>query len=1082
MNTFIPSQIVNVALCAFLCVLSASAQKDKATVTESSIQIPTYVLGSEDVNPAFQLLNDHDIYPYTMLDDLTDDRKPQTYKAVVLENEYLRATILPELGGRLYSLYDKIANREVFYCNRSIKYGLVALRGAWISGGIEFNFPNGHSTDTVSQVSSSYHVNPDGSATVFVGDVDQVSEMYWQVELTLRPGTARLEQHVRLFNPTPTAHLYWYWNNAAVRATDDARFIYPMRMATPGMDAEPQTFPEAHGVDFSRYGSFHEPSELFGIGVQRDFFGVYYEDTKYGVVHFADHHEVTGKKFWTWGVAGDGTIWTDLLTDADGPYNEIQAGRFETQFNRDFMPSQADESWTEYWYPVKQLDGGFVEATRQFAMNVNFVLGAGVEGDIKVAVNPTEHMSHASLEIGVNGKIERSFSDLTFDPAASRTFVAPYGDIETARHKAFVEIRDTSGKVVLHWNAADPVDGNPDASSNTGTELLQMNRNKDMSVAEEYLNGVLEDKRGNHAAAANLLQEVLKRDPNYIPALRRLAAQDYLAGDFNAASKEIEKAILQDSSDAETEYEAGTIWRETGDTARARNALWSSVRRDASPAPALVQLGEMALRSKEYARAAELFQKSLEYQPDNVLAQSERAVALRLDGRLIEASEAASAAVKAMPLYPLPLAELWRISALSNSNSTSARSASDDWARAAGHRMQSYLEAGAWYWSLNDYDSADFIFKAAIQEFTPLEVSPMVYYYLASSAHYRGREDEASAYAAKARSSSLDKVFVNRKSDEKVLQESLLLNPHDGHAQYLLGNYMFQHGRYTEAERLWQGAQGLGLEYSVLYRDLGVDAWKVRKNLNDAASFYEKAIQLAPRDFRLYVDLDEIDARLGATERRAKLFADAPSGLLDHDAVRIRYILFLMKQGDYDRALSLLEGHHFKPWEQGADVREIFVTAYLQKARRELSAKDFPRAEADITRAFEYPMNLGVGKPDRPNDAAVHYWRGEALSEQGDGAGAKREWKGIVDTVGGSDMSQYYAALALERLGKHAEATDSLDRLAGGPDAGRIGAHNYYVAALAAHRLGRESEATRDLQKAVEINPSLWQAEDDFDK
>jgi tetratricopeptide (TPR) repeat protein len=1082
MNTLIRNKFIPCILVALICQTVAYAQKGMVRVTESSIQIPTYLLGQEDTNPPFQLLNEHDIYPYTMLDDLSDAHVPTTYRAIVLENEYLRATILPDVGGRLYSLYDKIANREVFYRNRSVKYGLVALRGAWISGGIEFNFPNGHSTDTVSPVSSRYQVNSDGSATVVVGDVDQVSEMYWEVALTLRPGTARLDQHVTLFNPTPAEHLYWYWNNAAVPATDDARFIYPMRLASPGEGSDWQPFPEWNGVDYSRYGSFHQPSELFAMGVHRNFFGVYYDDSNYGVVHYADHREVTGKKFWTWGVAGDGAIWTDLLTDADGPYNEIQAGRFETQFNREFMPAQAAESWTEYWYPVKQLDGGFVEATKQFAINVNFMPTAASKGDIRISVSPTEHVTHASLQISVDGKIQKSFRELTFDPAAARTFVIPDTDMEIARNKTSVELFDNSGGVLVYWSAAEPVDGNSDSVEHRRADVSQTLKKGDPSVEEEYLDAVGEDKRGYHEAALRLFEEILKRDPDFIPALRKLAMQEYFGGDFAAAEKRIERAVLLDNSDAETQYDAGIIWRASGNTARARDALWSAVRHEEAPAPALIQLGEIALSNKEYANADELLRRALRYRPDDVLAQCDLSIALRLNGKPAEAAEIAGGAGKAMPLYPLPLAENWRLAWLMDRNSAAAHTAQGHWTDAVGHRMQSYLEAGSWYWMLHDYDSADFIFQAAVEELPSAELSPMVYYYLASSARHQGRDEAATDYAAKARLRSLDKIFINRNCDAAVLQETLVSNPNDTHAQYLLGNYLFQHQRYDEAEHEWLRAQGLGLEYSVLYRNLGVNAWKVKKNLSDAKLFYEKAIQLAPQDYRLYVDLDEIYAQLGATEMRAKLFANVPRGLLDHDAARIRYIVLLMKQGEYDGALSLLSNHRFKPWEQGADVQEIFVAANIQKGRLELSAKRFAHAEADFTRGLEYPTNLGVGKPDKPNDAVAHYWLGEARSEQGDSEGARREWKALVDAPAGTDMSKYYAALALERLGRKAEATDRLIRLAEGPNQGREGAHNYYVAGIAERHMGRESEATKYLRKAIEINPSLWQADGDFDQ
>jgi hypothetical protein len=200
---------------------------------EGTVELPTYVLGAPDPNPAFPLISRHNIYPYTMLDDLTDRRKVRTYGALFLENEYLRATILPELGGRLYSLYDKVARREVFCRNHVVKYGLVGLRGAWISGGVEFNFPNGHTTLTVSPVAARLIQSSDGSATVVVGAVDWVSGMHWEVALTLRPGQARFEQHVTLANSTALPNLYWYWANAAIPATEDMQFIYPMREANP---------------------------------------------------------------------------------------------------------------------------------------------------------------------------------------------------------------------------------------------------------------------------------------------------------------------------------------------------------------------------------------------------------------------------------------------------------------------------------------------------------------------------------------------------------------------------------------------------------------------------------------------------------------------------------------------------------------------------------------------------------------------------------------------------------------------------------------------------------------------------------
>ncbi|MGH9618089.1 MAG: DUF5107 domain-containing protein, partial [Bryobacteraceae bacterium] len=125
--------------CLLFCLAILAPLHTQAAVRawEGTITIPTYLLGPADPAPAFPLLHTTSpVYPYTMLDDLTNHRAPKTYLAIFLENKYLKLTILPQLGGHLYSIYDKVDQREVLYRNHVVKYGLIGPRGAWISGGI----------------------------------------------------------------------------------------------------------------------------------------------------------------------------------------------------------------------------------------------------------------------------------------------------------------------------------------------------------------------------------------------------------------------------------------------------------------------------------------------------------------------------------------------------------------------------------------------------------------------------------------------------------------------------------------------------------------------------------------------------------------------------------------------------------------------------------------------------------------------------------------------------------------------------------------------------------------------------------
>ncbi len=1060
-----------------------SALAAKVRVWKGTISIPTYLLGPEDPNPPFPLVNSHNIYPYTVLDDLTDKRETLTYQAIYLENEYLRVTILPQMDGRVYSLYDKVAKREVFYRNNVIKYGMVGLRGAWISGGIEFNFPNGHTTDTVSPVDSRLQENPDGSATVIVGDMDQVSHMHWEVALTLRPAVARLEQHVTLFNSTPLEKLYWWWANAAVPATEDMQFIYPMRLVNPHSHTEIWTYPVWKGVDYSWYRNVHHPTSLFGVDVHRSFFGAYYHKVDNGVIHVADYHQVPGKKTWTWGVAGDGLIWTHLLTDNDGPYNEIQSGHFETQLSQEFLPPQRVESWTEYWYPVQGLGGGFVEGTPQMAINVVYPESAG-DSTVELAISPAEAVHNAKVEIALGGNLLKNFGPVSFEPLVTRKFGVAVQDVAAAKKQLDVTIRDAEGRTLLHWFAGDPIDGNPHQSVKPGLQKINRMPDSELSIEELFLRGVNEEKEGRPLEAARIYQEVLKRDSEYIPALLKLAEEQYLAADFADAEELLARARERDAKDPRVEYLAGVIYEGEGKFSLARDAFWQSLRFGGTQAPALIELGEIAIAQKQYAKGTELLRQALRYDPQNGVALSDLAAALRLAGHLKEASETAADAVKKMPILPYALAERWR-AAEASGDSAAAQNGAQIFKSVVGFRSQGYLEAGAWYRSLRDLASSDFILQSSLKNLRASEVSPLIYYYLAANAWDEGNERRGASDAAAAMKANVEAVFPNRPEDAVVLRDVLAHNPSDAHAKYFLGNLLFAHSHYAEAADLWKQAASEGFHYSVLYRNLGVYAWKVQNNPAAAAEYYARAIQEAPRDFRLYVSLDEIYTQLGRTGEREKLFAGAPAEVLDHDTVRARRLLLNVEMQRYDQALDALKGHNFKPWEGGQIIRQLFVLANIEKGRKAFAAGDYKAAEASFREALEYPPHLGVGKPEHPQDEEALYWLGRALDAQGEKAAARDAWQQAVDEMraeenesegGASGTARFYAALALDRLGHKEEASGMLDGLVSEPPNGRRSAYSYYIAGLVEDYRRQNNQAADFFRRALELDPELWQA------
>ncbi len=1041
-----------------------------------SIQIPTYLLGPADPNPPFPLLNPTPVYPYTMLDGLTNQRVPKTYEAIFLENKYLKVTILPQLGGHVYSIYDKVDQREVLYRNHVIKYGLIGPRGAWISGGIEFSFPFAHTDATVSPVESTLRRNPDGSATVVEGAIDWVSNMHWEIALTLRPQTSRLEQRVTLFNATPIDHLYLFWANAAVKATDDMQYIYPMRETiSDNPFAVVQSWPVWKGVNQSWYKNNPSAMAIFARASHRNFFGVYYHKSNYGVVHVANFRQDPGKKLWSWGTADSGLIWASILSDHDGPYNEIQSGRFFTQGYREFMPPRRVESWAEYWYPVRGLDGGFVDATRQMSVNAAYLNGDGRSPEVKLIVSPAVDVPDATLVVKLGSNLRREFHHLHFEPLQPAAFTVPVANLDEARKAFNVQIQSAQGRVLLRWSAAEPVDGNPDFLPAAGTHLKKLSYTAATPLQELYLHGVFLQKRGDAQAALKVYNQVLARDPGYVPALLREAWHDYRAADFTSAKSLAARALARERENPSTLYAEGVIDRAEGQLTRAQDAFWAAIHYGGSPAPVFVELGEIAIRQGKYAEAARLLRRASSYDPGDAFALADLAVAERLSGNTREAGQTSAEAVQKMPVLPYALAEHWLDARNSARTPASGAPGKESWTQIVNPDPQNYVAVAAWYHNLGAWLSSDAVLHVAATAQPPQSLSPLIYYYLASNARREGKD--AHHDAQKAASMRCTGVFPNRLTDEKVLEEAVQRNPADSHARYALGNFMFAHGRYAEASALWRKALDQGFNNPVLLRNLGVYNWKVKADLPAAAGFYARAIHLSPGDFRLYSDLDRIYTQAGDTSSRAALFHSAPPAVLQQDPVRARHVLFLMEQSQFDQALSLLTDHQFKPWEGGVEIHEMYAAAYTEKGKEALAAHRPAEAAGAFRRAMEYPENLGVGKPARPSDEEPLYWLGVALQAQGKTTEAKVAWSGAAaGAMGNHGASAVFSALALDKLGQRDEARQILRRCAQSAAQPNARASNYYLAGVVKRYSGHADVAGGDFHRALALNPFFWQA------
>ncbi|MBS1608139.1 MAG: DUF5107 domain-containing protein, partial [Bacteroidetes bacterium] len=356
---------------------------------EEKVSIPAYPIGKKEKNPMFLEKRVYQgssgvVYPHAVIEKISDKKIDKEYSAVFLENEYLKIMILPELGGRVQMAFDKVKGRHFVYYNQVIKPALVGLTGPWISGGIEFNWPQHHRPSTFEPVDYTIMENEDGSKTVWVNEVERMFRTKGMAGFTLYPGKAYLEIKGRLYNRTLFPQTFLWWANPAVKVNDDYQSVFPpdVYAVFDHGKRDVSSFPIAKGVyykvdyapgtDISRYKNIPVPTSYMAITSKYNFIGGYEHDTKAGLLHIANHHVSPGKKQWTWGNGAFGQAWDRNLTDEDGPYIELMTGVY-TDNQPDFAWLQPfeEKTFTQYFMPYSEV-GMVKNATKEAVVNVEF--------------------------------------------------------------------------------------------------------------------------------------------------------------------------------------------------------------------------------------------------------------------------------------------------------------------------------------------------------------------------------------------------------------------------------------------------------------------------------------------------------------------------------------------------------------------------------------------------------------------------------------------------------------------------------------------------------------------------------------
>ena len=1025
---------------------------NRAQAYEQTVTIPTYKTGSMEKNPLFIEKRAYQgstgkVYPLPICEKISDVPEEVQYRAVILENQYLYVMILPELGGRIQRALDKTNNYDFVYYNRVIKPALVGLAGPWISGGIEFNWPQHHRPSTFMPVDYTFSENPDGSATVILGETDRMNGTKSNAAVTLYPDKAFIEIRGKLFNPTDYPQTFLWWANPAVSVNEDTFSVFP-----PDVNAvmdhgkrAVSTFPIATGeyyradysagVDISRYKNIRVPTSYMAAHSDFDFVGNFDESRDAGLLHVADHHISPGKKQWTWGCGNFGKTWDRNLTDEDGPYIELMTGVFcDNQPDFSWLKPHEEKNFVQYFMPYKTV-GRVSNATRDVVLGVDYT-----DADGKVLdpdpfaygreANEAVQQKAAAARVKVYASGEFPGAEIVIR-SEGREILRRHADLSPL--EAFVEtldglrdyeisVTDADGRVLCEYR--EYVREN--RSVPEPAEALKQ-PGEIQSLEELFLAGQhLEQYRHATFLPADYYLEGLRRDPTDIRLnnayglfLLRSARIPESVPYFEAA---IRKQTWRNPNPyaGEAYYHLGLALESLEKLPEAVDAFFKATWSGETAGPAFFHLGCIASRENRLAEALRFADESLIRGWHDMKTRSLKASVLwKLGGDTPEYRRFLEESLAVDPLY-LPL--LFR---------SAGRTA---FVRTAGGRPEEYLNTAYEFIRFGCWKDAAEVLSACPAE------SPLKHYALAFVLDQTGRPEAAAAELEKAERLPADFCFPNKPEELPLLEYAVSVLPAAPKAHYYLGEFFYDKKQYDIAIEHWQAAVREQPDLAPAHRNLSI-AYYNHGSRDLAAGEIAEAVRLEPGNSRFLLEQDQLLKRLNRPVKERLANLEARRELLpDRCALMLAWISLLNADGQHEKALNLLMNYTFHVWEGGeGKVADEYKAALFALAEEALAAGLAEKAIEYASRTLSYPDCLGEGKLENVPDHHAWYLMGCAYRMLGDETRAR---ECFVRATEGSQIPEpvryyndqpsdyiYYQGLAFHALGNDESAKRSFHQL-----------------------------------------------------
>ena len=961
--------------------------------------IPTYIPGAPNTLPFFLEKKAYQgatgrVYPLPYTDKLSNTPVDKAYDMITLSNEYIEVELLPELGGKIHGAVQKSNGYEFIYKNICIKPAMVGLAGPWVSGGVEFNWPQHHRPTTFMPTEATLQENADGSQTCWMGEADPFHRMRGMVGITVYPGSSLVEAKAVVYNRTDAPLPFMWWNNLAVRVHDRYKATFPPDVewgndhdrravisfpVMKGIFETARPFDYGDGTDATWFSNIKLPTSVMVMRGQSDmdFLSGYDFAANAGTVTVSDHHYSVGKKMWTWGDGDFGRAWCANLTDNGDRYIELMTGVF-TDNQPDFtyiMPGEM-KTFTTFWYPVRDI-GEVRNATRHAALSFD-----RLGNTLKVGAITTSVQKDCCLRVTADGQ-ELLCTVCTLDPD------------HAARHEITVpvDIPDTRIRVELHSATGTLLAAYQPPKKGTRSKPAHRPippRPQDVAQIEQlYLHGAhLEQYKHHTYVPEDYYLEALRRDPEDLRCNHAMGRSKLEQGDFAAAQTYLDKAVARlkwrndNPADPEPIYQSARLALLLGqtDTAydRFADASWQFGWRSAC----LYEMACIDVKRRNRELAIEHLQTAL-------ITNAHHFAARTLLGYLTNDATQFTQVLAAAPQDTF--ARYARFLLGGEPVPAFIRS-----------RPQDVIDAAL------DFMRAGLLKEAAQVLQTCSAADPMIQYYL--------------AYVTGTAPVHTDPTlcFPNRLEDIAVLQSF----PEDWQAQYLLGCLYYDRQNYTAAIDCWEESARLNPGYAFTWRNLAQAHFDHANAPETARQELEKALMLAPDNARIVYELLQLYKVIGVSARKQLAYLlSHKTQVLQRDDCALELVVLHTQLRQFCEALQILNTRRFNIYEGGeGKLTRLHGWLYTLLGQQAACAGEHALALSRYEAAFVFPKNYGEGRHYSAQEGNIHYYAGLLHAAMGNEAEAITHWEQAANQPAHISEISYFAGLSLEKLNRPEEA------------------------------------------------------------